>query len=106
MSALRVLEPGPSTVLQDLGRPGLEHWGVASPGAFDQAAHGRAQRLVGNLPAAAGLEVLVGGFTAVAEGDVVVALAGASCPVEVAGRPEAGDVALVVRSGARVRIGT
>jgi biotin-dependent carboxylase-like uncharacterized protein len=102
---LRIVEPGPSTVVEDLGRPGREHWGVAPSGAFDRGAHERAQRLVGNASSAAGLEVLLGGLVAVAEGDLVVAVAGASCPIEVDGRAEAGDVALVVRAGARVRIG-
>ena len=105
MSALRVLEAGPSTVVQDLGRPGREHEGIAPSGAFDRAAHERARRLVGNAPGAAGLEVLVGGLVAVAEGDLVVAITGAACPVEVDGRAEGGDVGLVVRSGAVLRLG-
>jgi biotin-dependent carboxylase-like uncharacterized protein len=106
VSALRVLEPGPSTVVEDLGRPGREGEGIAPSGAFDRAAHARAQRLVGNAAGAAGLEVLLGGLAAVAESDLVVAVTGAACPVEVDGRAESGDVALVVRSGAVLRLGT
>jgi biotin-dependent carboxylase-like uncharacterized protein len=91
--------PGPSTLVEDLGRPGREHWGVAPSGAFDRAAHARAQRLVGNAETAAGLEVLMGGLECVAETDLVVAVAGAACPVEVGGRPEGSDVALYVPAG-------
>jgi biotin-dependent carboxylase-like uncharacterized protein len=105
VSGLRVLEPGPSTVVQDLGRPGREHEGIAPSGAFDSSAHARAQRLVGNAPGAAGLEVLVGGLALVAEEDVVVAVTGAACPVHLDGRAEATDVALVVRSGAVLTLG-
>jgi biotin-dependent carboxylase-like uncharacterized protein len=105
VNALRVLEPGPSTVVQDLGRPGREHEGIAPSGAFDRAAHARACRLVGNAPRAAGLEVLVGGLAVVAEGDLVIAVTGAVCPVEVDGRAEAVDVGLVVRAGAVLRVG-
>ena len=106
MSALRILEPGPSTVVEDLGRPGREHEGIAPSGAFDHAAHARARRLVGNAPGAAGLEVLIGGLVAVAVGDLVIAVSGAACPVHVDGRAEGGDVALVVRSGATLRLGS
>jgi biotin-dependent carboxylase-like uncharacterized protein len=106
VSALRVLAPGPATFVEDLGRPGREHGGVAPSGAFDRRAHARAQRLVGNAASAAGLEVLLGPFACVAEGDVVVAVTGAACPVEVGGRPEAGEVALAVPSGVPVRLAT
>jgi biotin-dependent carboxylase-like uncharacterized protein len=105
VSSLRVLQPGPSTVVQDLGRPGREHQGIAPSGAFDRAAHERAHRLVGNTSGAAGLEVVLGALVAVAQGDLVIAVTGAACPVEVDGRAESGDVALVVRSGAVLRLG-
>jgi biotin-dependent carboxylase-like uncharacterized protein len=105
VTALRVLQPGPASVVQDLGRPGREHWGVASSGAFDRGAHDRAQRLVGNDAGAAGLEVLLGPFAAVARGDLVVAVTGAVCPVTVAGRAEAGELALYVRAGERLELG-
>ena len=44
----QVIDPGPLTLVQDLGRPGREQWGVAPSGAFDRGAHALAQRLVGN----------------------------------------------------------
>jgi biotin-dependent carboxylase-like uncharacterized protein len=106
VNAVRVLEPGLLTLIQDLGRPGREHWGVAPSGAFDRAAHARAQRLVGNPETAAGLEVLVGGLTCVADGDLIAAVTGASCPIEVGGREESGEVALYVRSGTELRLRT
>ena len=103
--ALRVADAGPLTLVQDLGRPGREQWGVAGSGAFDRGAHALAQRLVGNQAGAAGLEVLLGGLRFVAEADVVVAVAGAPCPVSVGGRPEAPGVALRVPAGASFALG-
>jgi len=102
---LRVVDPGALTLVQDLGRPGRERWGVAGSGAFDRAAHALAQRLVGNPAGAAGLEVLLGGLRCVAEADVVIALAGAPCPVTVGGRPEGPGVALRVPAGASLVLG-
>jgi biotin-dependent carboxylase-like uncharacterized protein len=78
---------------------------VAPSGAFDRGAHDRAQRLVGNDPEAAGLEVLLGPFAAVARGDLVVAVTGGHCEVAVGGRGEAGEMALYVRDGQRVELG-
>lgn len=102
---LRVLDPGPLALVEDLGRPGREHWGVAPSGAFDRAAHALAQRLAGNDPGTAGLEVLLGGLRCVPLADAVVAVAGASCPVTVAGRPEAPGVALRLRAGDELALG-
>jgi biotin-dependent carboxylase-like uncharacterized protein len=106
VSGLRVVSPGPLALVQDLGRPGREHWGVAPSGAFDRAAHARAQRLVGNDERAAGLEVLMGGLECLAEGDLVVAVTGAACPVEVDGRPEGVEVALYLQAGTLLTLRT
>ena len=103
--ALRVVHPGPLTLVQDLGRPGRERWGVAGSGAFDRAAHALAQRLVGNPPGSAGLEVLLGGLRCLTETDVVVAVAGAPCLVSVGGRPEAPGVALRLPAGSSLVLG-
>lgn len=62
MSEVRVIEPGPLTLVQDLGRPGLASLGVSASGAFDRAAHRLANRLVGNPDDAAALECLLGGL--------------------------------------------
>lgn len=62
MTAVRVVDPGPLTLAQDLGRPGLAHLGVSPSGAFDRAAHRLANRLVGNDEHAAALECLLGGL--------------------------------------------
>lgn len=78
--ALAVVEPGPLTTVQDVGRVGLAALGVGRSGACDRTAHQLANRLVGNDPAAAALEVTFGGLVLRAEADVLLALTGARCP--------------------------
>ena len=54
---LTVLAPGPLATVQDRGRPGWAGIGVPRSGAADRAAHDLANRLVGNDPAAAAVDV-------------------------------------------------
>jgi biotin-dependent carboxylase-like uncharacterized protein len=54
--AVRVIEAGRATTVQDLGRRGLAHLGVPRAGAVDVASSGLANRLVGNSSDAAVLE--------------------------------------------------
>lgn len=104
MTALRVLATGPSAVLQDHGRPGRAATGVGASGAADRRSHDLANRLVGNRPGAATLEVLLGGLVLRAEGDLALAVTGARAPVVVDGRPAALDSLLRVRAGQVVRL--
>lgn len=105
MRALRVVDPGPSLLVQDLGRPGYAHLGVPHSGALDPASLALANRLVGNPCDAAGLEVLLGGCVLRAEESMRLAVTGARVPVTVAGRPEPWGQALSVPAGSQVEIG-
>jgi biotin-dependent carboxylase-like uncharacterized protein len=87
MTTLRVLSAGPLSTVQDLGRPGFASVGVSRSGALDRAALALANRLVGNDEGAAGVEITVGGFSAVFDADVWIAVTGAWGPVTSAGRP-------------------
>ena len=80
---LRVVHPGGHALVEDLGRPGRSSLGVSRSGGMDHRAVREADRLVGMTSASAVLELAGGGFEAVAEGDHVVALAGAPVPVVV-----------------------
>lgn len=60
-SGLVVEDGGLLTTVQDTGRWGWQHCGVSVSGAMDIAAHRRANRLVGNPPAAATLEITLVG---------------------------------------------
>jgi len=77
--ALEVVSPGPLTTVQDAGRPGLAALGIGRSGACDRRAHALANRLVGNPPGAAVLEVTFGALEVRARGDLLVATAGARC---------------------------
>lgn len=98
-TVLEVLSPGPLTLLQDAGRPGLAAIGVSGSGAFDQGARIRANLAVGNPGRAAVLETLIGPLVLRAEAATVVAVSGASAPWEVRRREEAGSAPLASTTG-------
>ncbi|WAI81549.1 MULTISPECIES: 5-oxoprolinase/urea amidolyase family protein [Achromobacter] len=75
--ALEVVSPGLQAVFEDLGRPGQARQGVAASGAMDQGALRAANRLVGNAPGEAAIEIVYGGFQVRAHGPCVLAVTGA-----------------------------
>jgi biotin-dependent carboxylase-like uncharacterized protein len=95
---LTVLASGPLTTVQDAGRPGQGALGVGRSGACDRAAAALANRLVGNHPDAAVLEVTLGGLALRADADLVVATTGARCSV-------AHNAPVSLRTGAELRLG-
>jgi biotin-dependent carboxylase-like uncharacterized protein len=76
---LTVLESGPLTTVQDAGRVGQAALGIGRSGACDRASYRLANRLVGNEPGAAVLEVTFGGLAVRAEQGMTVATTGARC---------------------------
>lgn len=83
---IEVLQAGVQTTVQDRGRPGLRHWGVAQGGAADAEALALANALVGNPPDAAGLEVWQGPVRLHLHGQGTLAVAGADFAATLAGR--------------------
>lgn len=75
--SIRIIEPGLLATVQDLGRGGAASVGVAVSGALDRTALRTANRLLGNPEGAAGIEVTMGGFRALAGSDLWVAVTGA-----------------------------
>ena len=98
MRALEVVRPGPLTTVQDAGRHGQAALGVGRSGACDRRAFALANRLVGNPPGTAALEVTFGGLELRAHGDLLVATTGARC-----GGPYAAPTRL--RDGEVLRLG-
>ena len=84
-AAFEVLDPGPLTLLQDLGRPGHGSIAVGQSGAFDRAALRLANRIAGNPEVAGALEALGGGLTLRALRHGVVVVTGATGPLSVDG---------------------
>jgi len=82
-AAVHVLSTGLQALLQDGGRPGYAAQGVPASGAADASARQRANRLVGNQPAAPVIEALGGGLELRARGPVTAAVSGASGPLTV-----------------------
>jgi biotin-dependent carboxylase-like uncharacterized protein len=105
MTRLIVVRAGPLTTVQDLGRSGWAHVGVPTSGAADRAALRLANRLVGNLEAAAGLEVTVGGLELRAVGDLTIAVTGAPVPITLDGVPSPSRTLLHVGADATLRLG-
>lgn len=102
---LEVLDAGPLSTVQDLGRPALASIGVGVSGAADRGSLRLANRLVGNEGEAA-VEVTVGGLAVRGQRDLMVAVTGAPCPVTVDGRKVAVNATLRVPAGAELRMGT
>ncbi|WP_433299719.1 biotin-dependent carboxyltransferase family protein [Actinoplanes sp. CA-030573] len=96
---ITVLRAGPLTTVQDLGRPGYAHLGVPRSGALDVRSLRRGNELVGNDPAAAGLETTLMGCALRFETPAVVAVTGAEAEVRLDRSPVAGAVVEVPAGG-------
>ncbi len=105
---LQVGSAGLQTLVQDTGRTGSAALGVSPSGALDAAAASSANRLVGNAPAAAVLENLLGGLELTAHGEHVLAVTGARAALTVTGpapwRPPLGTP-FALRDGERLAVG-
>jgi biotin-dependent carboxylase-like uncharacterized protein len=102
----RVLRTGPLVTVQDRGRRGYAHLGVPRAGALDAPAAELANRLVGNEPDAAVLEVLLGGLEVRTERGCWVAATGAPAPLAVDGAPRGHARAELVPAGSVLSLGT
>jgi biotin-dependent carboxylase-like uncharacterized protein len=102
---LVVARPGPLTTVQDAGRFGYSELGVGRSGAVDRTSFLLANRLVGNLPDAAALEVTMGGLSVVSSGHAYVALTGAETGARVDGRGQGHNAAFTLRPGQTLTLG-
>ena len=74
-----MLEPGPMSSVQDLGRRGYARHGVSRCGAADQLALRTGNALLGNPEGAAAIEVALGGLKIKCLSRCALALTGADC---------------------------
>ncbi len=114
---ISVTQPGLLATVQDLGRPGRASQGIARSGALDRGALRIANRLLGNAEGAAGVEITMGGFSAVlvgagsgdspgrGAGGVWVAVTGAQGDVTIDGRAVGTNRAVLWPFGARLDVG-
>ena len=103
--AVKVITPGLSTTVQDLGRPGFYHLGIPLSGGMDRFALRAANMLVGNEEGAAVLEAVFLGpeleFTAPA----TVAITGGDLPPKLNGAERDSWSAFEVKAGDRLSFG-
>ena len=83
--AIKVVKPGLSTTVQDLGRPGYYHIVIPISGGMDRLALRAANLLVANPEDAAVLEATFLGPELEFTSDATVAVAGAELPPKVDG---------------------
>ena len=103
--ALRVVRAGLQTTVQAGARRGSRHLGVPACGAFDPVSLALANRLVGNPPAAPGLETTMTGAAFAALRPVRVAVVGAPCRLTVNGTEAAAHETFTLSQGDVLDIG-
>jgi antagonist of KipI len=95
----KVVEPGPLTTVQDLGRYGFQQFGVPVSGALDEYSSRAANLLVGNAEDAALLEITFMGPKFEVLAAAAIAVTGAEIPILLNGRPQETWEAFSVRQG-------
>jgi biotin-dependent carboxylase-like uncharacterized protein len=105
VTAVTVVRGGMLTTVQDLGRWGYQASGVPVAGPMDAYSHRLANRLVGNDPNAAALEITLVGPELEVDGELACAVCGAVFEVTAGGRAVAANQVFDVHRGERVRFG-
>jgi biotin-dependent carboxylase-like uncharacterized protein len=103
--AVKVIHPGLSTTVQDLGRPGYFHLGIPIGGAMDRLALRAANLLVGNHEGDAGLEAVFIGPELAFSRDCLVAVTGAQMPIKIDGVEHPAWSALKIEAGQTLSFG-
>jgi biotin-dependent carboxylase-like uncharacterized protein len=100
-----ILDGGPQTTVQDLGRFGQLRYGIPPSGPVDRYAFVLANRLVGNSDSAAALECTVIGARFQVHVACAIAVTGAEMPVTINGSEAARWSTVIVKSGDVVKLG-
>ena len=97
--AIRIVNPGLSTTVQDLGRPGYYNIGIPLSGGMDRFALRVANMLVGNDENAAVLEAVFLGPEIEFISDAIVAVTGAELPPKVDGKVQPTWTSFPIKKG-------
>src|SRR5260370_38752108 len=100
--AIKVLKPGLSTTVQDLGRPGYYRIGIPLSGGMDRHALAAANLLVGNPEGAAVLEAVFMGPELEFTDDAMVAVTGGELPPRLDGVPRETWASFKVKRGQKL----
>ena len=82
-AVFKITAPSLQMLIQDEGRLSQTNIGVGTAGAMDRSAMHAANRLVGNPPDAAVIEILNGGLKATMQSSAVIAVSGAESKIQV-----------------------
>ncbi|NMD63611.1 UNVERIFIED_ORG: biotin-dependent carboxylase-like uncharacterized protein [Nocardia globerula] len=104
MTGVEILETGPLSLVQDLGRTGHLRSGVGVSGAADRRSLRLGNRLVGNSEDAAGVEILMGGLSLRAQQQITLAFTGAPAQAYLDGIPVGHSSVIVADPGQVVRL--
>ena len=102
---LSILKPGWCTTVQDLGRHGVQHYGVSVSGAMDRRSLVIGNRLIGNRDGDAALEITLAGPDLLLESDAVLAITGADLTPEIDGNAAPLWTSLFVTRNSRLTFG-
>ncbi len=102
---IEILDAGPLTTVQDLGRFGQLRHGIPPSGPVDRKAFALANRLAGNADRAAALECTLIGPRWRAHADCAIAVTGADMPIAINGAEAPRCTTLVLNAGDTVKIG-
>jgi biotin-dependent carboxylase-like uncharacterized protein len=105
MTGLEIIRPGPLSLIEDLGRPGLASSGVPRSGAADRGSFLLANQLLGNPDNAAAIECTLGGLTLRAIGELDLVVTGAPAPAKVNRSPVDHGVPMTLAAGQELRLG-
>ncbi|WP_017549411.1 biotin-dependent carboxyltransferase family protein [Salinicoccus carnicancri] len=105
MMALKVMDPGLFTTVQDMGRYGHQAEGFSPAGAMDWRAMMLSNRLLGNDEGAAVLEMTLQGASFEVTEEVTISTAGAEMPVAVDGLEMKTGTVIPLMKGEQVSFG-
>ena len=105
MRGLRVLRPGPLSLVQDAGRLGWQHLGVSPSGPLDGHAAAWANYLLGNPWGTPLVEITLGGVELQSAGNTWLAVCGAEVDIWVDDQSQANWTRFPLRAGQRLRLG-
>jgi antagonist of KipI len=101
--SIKILQPGVLSTIQDAGRHGFRALGIGPGGAMDFLAAALANRLVGNQPNEAVLEMHFPAATMLFEKSAVIAIAGADFAPTINQTPIANNQPIAVAAGSELR---
>jgi biotin-dependent carboxylase-like uncharacterized protein len=87
MGALKIIDPGMTALVEDLGRYGYQRYGVAVSGVVDELAARTANFLVGNGDSPALIEVTLKGIELEFLDETLFAITGSPCEYTLNGKP-------------------